>query len=721
MGLDNVCASRGFPPFAAPNKEGVTYQFDFLKNQEIVFLKNQEISTLPEIYTLPVDITGFRVQSSSRDRHALNIYTVKEYTPKAAQLQLYVSGRVFVQYLDKPTGMPPNGLCAFGICTRGRPIYQSLKTQSFVHTAQVVTSGVVFALYLHGSSSGFYLCPRISLVCENGNEICLVDDRLGPLRSESFYADFAIVDDGGRNVQLDIILRGVGVGPEETATSTFRTCLQDYTAFNNMIAPANIALGYSSINSSTEAASVHLQNLVISEQQFQEKVPEPQPYDVWKDAHLLPEKESASKILFEGEDARVASMAIDVPESPVAHPQLQPRRSVSGQGRGGGGDLVGSASRQGQSSYLKWLRSSRGAASNLLIGGADSRASDFWYHIQYRDRNEGSEVVAPMAGLGYPPRVEGEFWLSKATVEKKGVYFHCSSTLAQAVTMCIAFRFSCPTDFLTLIEARAANVLRHTHIPTNGVIMGVEEDPRDASLFRMFIEHRNEILEDMVVCESGAAGLARTVVHQEVYDGGSTIFYRLTLMHADGSRQSAVLEAAADQFEDPNSLDTPGRTNTYQLVEDPSPRFPISPCLVRHDLSPQNRVFIYSSVQYDDTQQAVDEATDGGGSINEDFQSTRDHQGESIASDNPGEEWQSAGWDPADMDQQQVVGATPTASAHGAGAGNGSRRRAPSVASLDTQKENPEAVEWRRPVIESVVLLSRVDEPPFKCFPSSLS
>eukprot|EP00971_Amphidinium_carterae_P163323 3238365-Amphidinium_carterae.1 len=31
--------------------------------------------------------------------------------------------------------------------------------------------------------------------------------------------------------------------------------------------------------------------------------------------------------------------------------------------------------------------------------------------------------------------------------------------------------------------------------------MGVERDPRHPALLRMFIEHRNRIVEDMVICE----------------------------------------------------------------------------------------------------------------------------------------------------------------------------------------------------------------------------
>merc|ERR1712050_353233 len=118
------------------------------------------------------------------------------------------------------------------------------------------------------------------------------------------------------------------------------------------------------------------------------------------------------------------------------------------------------------------------------------------------------------------------------TVDKKNVYFHCSSTLAQALTICISFRFSCPIQYLNLIERAASErevalMLRGVYIPTNGVVLGIEQDPRHRGLFRMFIEHRNEILDDMVICKSSIADLSRIQVHQEVYDSGDNIFYRI--------------------------------------------------------------------------------------------------------------------------------------------------------------------------------------------------
>jgi len=312
--------------------------------------------------------------------------------------------------------------------------------------------------------------------------------------------------------------------------------------------------------------------------------------------------------------------------------------------------------------------------------------------------------------------IRGEFWLSKQAVEKKNVYFHCSSTLAQALSMCIAFRFSCPTDYLSLIADRAAKVLRHTHIPTNGVVLGIEQDPRHDALLRMFIEHRNEILEDMVICECRPEDLARTIVHQEVYDGGQTIIYRLTLLHRDGARQSAVLQVAAEQFDDPHFLDSARSGGQYQLVEDPSPRWPISPCLVRHDLSPANRIFIYSNVAYDEFENGAAD-TDGETGNPEDFHSAGEVSDRGVNSPGPvfrggeslsdaAEDYQSAGGGFSDAEDSNSMPMPAPKSGKTALPAN--------------DDDFPAEARWRRPLIESVVLLRGMEDSPFKCFPASL-
>merc|ERR1719265_2185755 len=107
--------------------------------------------------------------------------------------------------------------------------------------------------------------------------------------------------------------------------------------------------------------------------------------------------------------------------------------------------------------------------------------------------------------------------------------------MAQAMTMCIIVRFTCPLDYLFLIENQRTSVLIDTYIPMNGLVVGLEADPRHTSLVRMFLEHRNEIVEDMVVCECAKSyDLVQTLVDHEVYDSGGQILYRVTILYPGG-------------------------------------------------------------------------------------------------------------------------------------------------------------------------------------------
>jgi len=338
-------------------------------------------------------------------------------------------------------------------------------------------------------------------------------------------------------MQIDLIFRGgqsEAANPQESTTMrTLRTCLQDYTAFNNYLTPASVTLGSSQLASILPLSSVHLQNLVISEDRSEGSVPEPEPYTAWSAPAWPNDQEDAAKMLYQGDDACIAAAASSHAFAPAPkHPQL----------------------------------ASSVATNATTIGedtgsGASPHTDSFWHHIKYDDERDIMKTSNPTAGE-LTARLKGEFWLSKQAVDKKETYFHCSSTLSQAMTMCIAFRFSCPQDYLQLIEQAAGEpcserheaivVLREWHIPANGVVMGIEHDPRHKRLLRMFIENRNEIKDDMVVCELRAADANTSVVHQEVYDGGSMIAYRLTILHADGARQSAVLQWATNELEDAN-------------------------------------------------------------------------------------------------------------------------------------------------------------------------
>merc|ERR1719424_61429 len=100
----------------------------------------------------------------------------------------------------------------------------------------------------------------------------------------------------------------------------------------------------------------------------------------------------------------------------------------------------------------------------MTYGYMAEAIDDFWYHIKYDEDDDLSSMPTRSQAHNM---ITGEFWLTKLPVEKKQVYFQCSSTLAQALTMCIAFRFSCPTVHLSLIAEgeKGARILRHEHIP----------------------------------------------------------------------------------------------------------------------------------------------------------------------------------------------------------------------------------------------------------------
>jgi len=367
-------------------------------------------------------------------------------------------------------------------------------------------------------------------------------------------------------------------------------------------------------------------------------------------------------------------------------------------------------------------------------------------------KTKGNDNV--QAGTGM--RLRGEFWLSKEPVDKKHLYLSCSSTLAQALTMCVVFRFSCPQDYLQLIQQAAAKgspsnekreaavVLQEWHIPANGVVMGIEHDPRHRQLLRMFIEHRNEIKDDMVICEHGEKNHLRdSIVHQEIYDAGTTIIYRITLLHSDGGRQSAVLQWNTDELEETN-LDILRSGNSFRLIEEPSPRFPISPWpLTQTNMSPDSRIFIYSAEMFRDRGMAMPQrmlgtglaplapgalppqAEDGGsgsGGLAQDSAPAGDPYA-NVALYSP--EAVSAG--PGDCSYQSDGGTAEDWQSAGGGYSEGEMETGPNPNGklLRTRagavNVDEPSVEWKRPVIQSVVLLSKMQDPPFKCFPASLS
>lgn len=684
VGLSDLClAARDYPAFIPPNTDNVTLSFDYLLSPELKLLDgtvgvNSPFGFLIEPQKAP---EGFQIEHQAR--LAPKWSTVHEYPPQLSRL--IVSGRALVMIPEGQWMRSANcgPCCAFAVSTRGAMREQTIRTPNYSHTAQVVSSGVVFALFLAAMPSGIFLCPRVMLALESGEEVLLLDDRLGPVKAPmSFYCDFTVVDEGGRNVQLDIICRGVpqpaGKDAKEPAQNigNMKTMLQDWTAVNNHVNPAYISFGNSSLATRLPNAAVYLQNLVISEEMFDEPVPGAEPYNAGQAVKNLRDV-SPSKILFEGVDAQALAVKVGTPEAEALHPQIvhQKRRTSE----------------------------------------ADPSEDSFWYHILYDDDEADVTDVRGRGpyGSNRTAAITGEFWLSKAPVEKKNVYFSCSSTLAQALTTCIAFRFSCPPVHLSLISegARGAKVLRHEHIPTNGIVMGLERHPSYRDLIHMFVEHRNQVMDDMTVCECHPSELTRTIVYQEIFDHGNAITYRLSLLRRDGSRQSAALQVVVDQLEE--SVFDSSRSG-QETWADLSPRYPIVPCLLRHNLPPESRIFVYSSVAYKPSME-VDEP--------EEFHSSKDVQSELGTAGS-----MSLGRSPQDALSSPMVSVSDVNvedwQSVGGGASDHELESSPFRAALGKGQAGEVAlapVQWRRPLVQSVTLLRRVEEAPIRCFPKSLA
>jgi hypothetical protein len=607
---------------------------------------------------------------------------------------------------------------------------QTIKTGNYTHAADVITSSIIFAVYVSVSLTGIIIYPKILLSLECGDEVVLVDDRLGPLAPPySYNLDFCVVDEGARNVQLDVICRGSDPEQDQAPIAaigkvrTVRMCLQDYSTFNSHLRAPRLSLGNSSLGTFLPGATVHLQNLVVSEEVLAVRVPEPEPLHVGREVAHMREVGRGGDVLFEGADARAAAKMADngilTPRNNGTADDARRREDCACVRTIGGNDipvetLCGASVVDLRRELAKTLKVANDQILIMLdsttlkdhdsvphgtiqcvIQEADLSIEDFWYHIKYEDEDDTSSLDVRTQQHGKV--ITGEFWLSKLPMQpKKHVYFHTSSTLAQALTLCIAFRFNCPTVHLSLISegVKGARVLRHEHIPTNAIIMGIEPHPHNRSLLRMFIEHRNEVLDDMTVCECRRAGLKQTIVHQEVYDGGTDMYYRLTFFFADGTRQSSVLQAKVEHLEETFFDSASARGGQDYMIYEPSQRFPVAPCKPRHNIPPDYRVFVYSSVacgneaDWDASFDAPREAF----SLN-----LRKMEMTPEASEMCMEEYHSiyGGFSDGETDRDVI----------------------------ESVREDPGGVnvEWSRPVVQSATLLRKMEEPPFKCFPKSLS
>ncbi|CAJ1352312.1 unnamed protein product [Effrenium voratum] len=418
--------------------------------------------------------------------------------------KLCISGRLLVCCGDIEEAQQR---VVFRLCSR------SLKV------AQVV-SGVHFSLTLLAASPGVLLCPCISLVLQNGQEVCLIGDRLGPVPMPlNCFMDFAVVDQGGRNLQMDVILRSMSSTGQVKGTSdwTLRTCLQEYTPFQNCpencVFLASCKLG--------EDSSLYLQNLVVSQEAAKERTNQVAPCWAQYPRNCEPHLSTYGTILFEGLDA--------------------------------------------------WQENDLPLTS--------SSVEQFWLHMVY-------DLVH---GPASPEKMQGEFWISRQPMALQPVYLHCKMTLAQSLVSCISVRFSCQMDYLKILQ-NTPKTLQHAQIPSRGVVVGVEQDPRNKNLIRMFIEYRNEIIEDMVLCEVAPCDVDTIMVHQEVYDAMDVLYFRVSLPKG----QSSLLTLKTRRLEEIDNQ--PARL--MQIFEEPSWRFPIAPLASRMATTPGSRLFLYTGIPF---------------------------------------------------------------------------------------------------------------------------
>lgn len=703
---------RTGPSFIPPNREHVTYEFDCRSDSALLVHHGGP---------LPVSLRGFPIEphrppDGERKRLAPKWTLLANCCIEAARLRLCISGRVLVECEDDK-GPATQPVCAFAVAARGATREQSLMTRNFVHMARTLTSGVSYGLYLSWQEDGsMFLCPRLSLLLENGDEVELLEDRLGPVTlPASFYTDFAIVDECGRNVQVDFIFRGLPGPDGKMNMSTLRTCIQDYTTFNNQVDPNSISVGNSGMSPHLPGATVHLQNLVISEdwQEVDETdalPPYPRDLDSVPLQVLQRAPEAPGVVLFEGWDARSSF--------------LETSRSRSGTGGP-------AAVKRPEDEILKNFDQ---VVDTFRTKDEDpDRVKKFWHHIKYC--SAGDRADRRQRDPNNRVSLSGEFWLSKEVVARKGVYLHCSSNLAQALTMCIAFRFRCSNEVVRLIAQgeSGARILTHMHIPTSAILLGIERDQRNSALLRMFVEHQNVTVDDMTVSELWAEALTDSIVHQEIYDDETTLYYRVTLQHSDGTRQCASLEAPAASLEEQQS--------SAQLanIVDESPRFPTSRGSCYHNLSTDNRVFIYSSVAFESGKRETLDSPKlrkvAGGpdrysldsadaspapATEEDWHSVGGAvEGEAQSAGEGSSEEDSEGEEDGMQDCEEGAETAKRDGGSKPGLRSSPRDRGKPASprkSFDPNRVVPKhQAHWSRPLIDSVVLLGQIGKLPFKC------
>jgi len=184
------------------------------------------------------------------------------------------------------------GVSAFAVILRG-------------HQYGMSHSGIYFSVNaIYGQDNHLSLSVSMHINTDNNKQILMLSDDLGvvPWRS---YVDFALVDDGGRNLHIDLIVRNAlsENHPDAKFYVTRRTCMQDYSSYNGFL-DGEISIGHNFFSSQglpKHDSGVYLQQLFISD------VPRK---DYVCFGPVLPSEWDFSfqkPILFEGMDAAMAA------------------------------------------------------------------------------------------------------------------------------------------------------------------------------------------------------------------------------------------------------------------------------------------------------------------------------------------------------------------------------------------------------------------------------
>jgi hypothetical protein len=85
--------------------------------------------------------------------------------------------------------------------------------------------------------------------------------------------------------------------------------------------------------------------------------------------------------------------------------------------------------------------------------------------------NTTSTNKATAEGKAAHSNLQGEFWMSKADVlpsKSHASYLQLCLSAHEALNTTLGLRFGLPLALLTLVEAEAANVVKHSRLPTMG-------------------------------------------------------------------------------------------------------------------------------------------------------------------------------------------------------------------------------------------------------------